>query len=194
MLRRVCVFCGSKAGTDPAYERAARQLGRLLAERGIGLVYGGGSVGLMGAIADAVLELGGEVQGVIPDVLAQSEVMHPRVSQMHVVRSMHVRKALMAELSDAFITLPGGFGTFEEFFEVVTWAQLGIHNKPIGLANIAGYYDPLLAMLAHAVEHGFLHPKHRALMRVHAELNALLDDLATFQPQVERMGMTPEKT
>ena len=145
-MRRVCVFCGSSHGVRPAYAAAARTLGRLLVERGLGLVYGGGNVGLMGVMADAVLEAGGEVLGVIPHALMAREIGHPGVTEMHVVDSMHERKALMADRADAFIALPGGVGTFEELFEAITWTQLGLHAKPCGLLNVDGFYDDLLRL------------------------------------------------
>ena len=177
-LRRVCVFCGSKVGTDDRYRAAAVDLGRLLVQSNIGLVYGGGSVGLMGVIADAVLDAGGEVIGVIPDALATEELLHPRVSDMRVVTTMHARKALMAELSDAFIAMPGGFGTFEEFFEVVTWSQLRLHRKLTGLLNVGGYYDPLVRLVDHAVQEGFIKVKHRGLLVVEERSDVLLQRLA----------------
>ena len=155
-MKRVCVFCGSSEGRDPRYREAAEPVGRSLARRGLGLVYGGGGIGLMRVVADAVLDHGGSVIGVIPHGLAAREVAHRGVSEMRVVPSMHARKALMAELADAFLTLPGGFGTFEELFESVTWAQLGIHRKPLGLLNVAGYFDPLVQLVEHAVAEGFV--------------------------------------
>ncbi|MCW5941058.1 MAG: TIGR00730 family Rossman fold protein [Fimbriimonadaceae bacterium] len=165
-LRRVCVFCGSKAGVDPSFRRVATELGERLAAERVGLVFGGGSVGLMGVIADAVLAGGGEAIGVITERLAAPEIAHRSLTDLRVVRTMHERKALMSELSDAFLALPGGIGTFEELFEVLTWAQLGIHAKPIGLVNVSGYYDPLIALLEHAVEQGFFRGTHRDLMLV----------------------------
>lgn len=177
-LRRVCVFCGSKVGTDPRYREAAVDFGKLLVRKKIGLVYGGGSIGLMGAIADAVLADGGEVIGVIPQSLATTELLHPGVADMRVVASMHARKALMAELSDAFVALPGGFGTFEEFFEVVTWSQLGLHRKLTGLLNVGGYYDPLVRLVDHAVQEGFIKPKHRKLLVIEERHDVLLNRLS----------------
>ena len=177
-LRRLCVFCGSKVGTDERYRQAAVELGRLLVGEKIGLVYGGGSVGLMGVIADAVLAEGGEVIGVIPESLATEELLHPGVADMRVVSSMHARKALMAELSDAFVAMPGGFGTFEEFFEVVTWSQLRLHRKLTGLLNVGGYYDPLVRLVDHAVQEGFIKPKHRELLVVEERPDVLLSRLA----------------
>lgn len=167
-------------GAKYDYADAARKLGCALAERGHELVYGGGNVGLMGVIADAVLELDGHVTGVIPDTLVSKEVAHKGLSDLRIVRSMHERKALMAELSDGFIAMPGGIGTMEEFFEVLSWAQLGIHNKPCGLLNVAGYYQPLLQFLDHAVDHGFLKAKHRSLLIVESEPHRLLGRLEQF--------------
>ncbi len=176
-MERICVYCGSRAGTDPAYGDAARALGRCLAERGVGLVYGGASVGLMGVIADAVLDAGGEVVGVIPQLLVDKEVAHPGVSQLHVVDGMHARKALMAEFSDGFIAMPGGLGTLEELFEMLTWGQLGMHNKPCGALSVDGYYAPLVQFLDQAVSAGFVRPEHRRLLTVESEPDSLLDAL-----------------
>ena len=159
----------------PAYADAAKQLARCLVERGFGLVYGGGNVGLMNVIADAALELGGHVTGVIPDSLVSKEVAHRGLSDLRVVQSMHERKALMAELSNGFIAMPGGIGTMEELFEVLSWAQLGLHEKPCGLLNVAGYYNPLVEFLDRAVTQDFLKPKHRALLLVESEPAILLD-------------------
>jgi uncharacterized protein (TIGR00730 family) len=180
-LRRVAVFCGSNHGRDPRYADAARELGQLLVERGIGLVYGGGNVGLMGVIADTVLDAGGTVTGVIPQQLWDKEVGHGDLTELLVVDSMHERKLAMADRADAFIALPGGVGTFEEFFEVVTWTQLGIHQKPAGLLDIAGFYAPLLAFLDQTTEAGFLRPGHRAMIRSATSAAALLDDLAAWE-------------
>jgi uncharacterized protein (TIGR00730 family) len=160
----ICVFTGSRHGTHPEYGEGARQLARELVERNYGMVYGGGNIGLMKVIADTVLELGGHVTGIIPDSLVTKEVAHRGLSDLRIVQSMHERKALMAELSDGFIAMPGGIGTMEEFFEVLSWAQLGIHRKPCGLLNTAGYYDRLIDFLDHAVDHDFLKPKHRSLL------------------------------
>jgi uncharacterized protein (TIGR00730 family) len=173
-MRHVCVFCGSKSGGREVYAQAARELGGLMAARNIGLVYGGGSVGLMGVVADAVLDAGGMVHGVIPNFLATAELLHQGVDPMHVVPDMHARKARMGELCDAFAALPGGYGTFEELFEVIAWAQLGLHSKPIGLLNTAGYFDACVAMIDHAVEEGFLHADQRSLVTVCAEPAELL--------------------
>jgi uncharacterized protein (TIGR00730 family) len=181
-LRRVCVYAGSSPGARPVYRAAAQELGRLLAARGIGVVYGGGNVGLMGALADAAIEAGGDVTGVIPRALLEREVGHRGVTSLRVVASMHERKALMAELADAFVALPGGIGTFEELFEVFTWAQLGLHRKPLGLLDVAGYYGPLEAMLDHAVEERFLRPETRAMLVRDDSLDALLERFDGWQP------------
>jgi uncharacterized protein (TIGR00730 family) len=181
-LSSICVFCGSSGGADPAYLEAARRAGRALAERGLRLVYGGGSVGMMGAIADAALEAGGDVVGVIPEQIFALEIGHRGLDDLRVVGSMHERKALMAELADAFIALPGGIGTFEELFEVFTWAQLGLHRKPLGLLDVAGYYEPLAAMLDHAVQQRFLRPETRAMLSLDDSLDAMLERFARWDP------------
>ncbi len=178
----VCVFCGSSGGRDPVYAETARHLGRALASRATGLVYGGGSIGLMGILADEVMASGGRAVGVIPSFLNDLELGHRGVTELRVVGSMHERKALMAELSDAFLALPGGFGTVEEFCEMLTWAQLGLHAKPCALLNVNGFFDPLLAFFDHQAEAGFLSPKHRALVLVEEEIGCLLDRLASFPP------------
>lgn len=177
---KICVFTGSRHGARTEYADAAKRLGRVLVERGYGLVYGGGNVGLMTVIADRVLELNGHVTGVIPDSLVSKEVAHQGLTELRVVQSMHERKALMAELSDGFIAMPGGIGTMEEFFEVLSWAQLGIHDKPCGLLNVAGYYDPLIQFLDHAVGEDFIKPKHRALLIVESEPVKLLNRFETI--------------
>jgi uncharacterized protein (TIGR00730 family) len=179
-MKRLCVFCGSSPGVRPEYAAAARGLGALMAERGIGLVYGGARVGLMGAVADAVLAGGGEAVGVIPHALVSREVAHGGLTALHVVDTMHQRKAMMADLSDGFVALPGGFGTFEEFCEVLTWSQLGFHPKPCGLLNVAGYYAPLLALFDHGVGEGFIRPQHRALVLEETEPAALLARMEAF--------------
>jgi uncharacterized protein (TIGR00730 family) len=178
-VKRVCVFCGSSPGARPEYVEAAQQFGRVLAQRGLGLVYGGGHVGLMGAVADAALAVGGEVIGVLPRALFAREIGHSGLTELRVVGSMHERKALMVELADAFVMLPGGFGTFEEFCEVLTWAQLGLHRNPCGLLNVAGYYDTLIALFDHAVAERFVRPEHRALVLEDTDPERLLDRLAT---------------
>lgn len=192
-MKRICVFCGSSAGARPAYAHAAGSVGRMLAARGIGLVYGGGKVGLMGVVADAVMAAGGEVIGVIPEALMRREVGHGGLTELHVVGSMHERKARMADLSDGFIALPGGYGTFEEFFEVLTWSQLGIHPKPCGLLNVGGFYDPLLAMADHAVREEFVRPAHRALILDDGDAERLLERMAAFAPPAVEKWIRPEQ-
>ena len=182
--RRLCVFCGSSPGTKPAYSESARQFAAELVRRRLGLVYGGGSVGLMGVLADAVLDGGGEVIGVIPGPLASRELAHRALTDLRVVDSMHERKATMASLSDGFVALPGGLGTLEETLEILTWAQLGIHNKPVGVLNVEGYYDGLLRFLAHAVREGFVRPEYVGLLLFGDTPAALLDLFAAWQPPV----------
>ncbi len=177
-LTRVCVFCGSSSGAKPAYAAAAAELGTLLARSNIDLVWGGGNVGLMGVVADAVLTAGGRAIGVIPAALAERELAHVTATELHVVRTMHERKALMAELSDAFVALPGGMGTLDELFEILTWSQLGIHGKSVGLLDVAGYYAPLLAFLDHSRDEGFVRPRDRARLLVATRADALLETLA----------------
>jgi uncharacterized protein (TIGR00730 family) len=171
----VCVFCGSADGAQPEYAATARELGRGLAERGYGLVYGGATVGLMGTLANAALAAGGEVAGVIPDVIMDREIGHQGLTELHVVRTMHERKALMAERADAFIALPGGYGTMDEFIEIVTWAQLRIHSKPCVLVNLIGYYDGLLRFFDTAVAEGFMWPQNRGLLRVARDVAEVLE-------------------
>lgn len=180
-LRRICVFCGTGTGAQPAYLQAAQALGTLLASRGIGLVYGGGNVGLMAALADAALAAGGSVTGVIPSGLVEREVAHRGVTDLIVVGSMHERKARMEELSDGFIALPGGFGTLEEFCEVLTWGQLGIHQKPCGLLNVGGFFDQLVGFVARAEAEGFIRPEHRPLLLVDTAPEALLGQMAGYE-------------
>jgi uncharacterized protein (TIGR00730 family) len=181
-MKTICVFCGSKHGDLPKYTAVARELGRALAREDLGLVYGGGSVGLMTEIADAVLEDDGHVVGVIPQALVDMEVAHLGLPDLRIVHSMHERKALMTELSDGFIAMPGGFGTLEELFEVITWGQLGFHHKPCGVLNAEGYYDGLLNFLDGAVEHGFLSPIHRQMLLVSDDPNDLLAQLRAYKP------------
>lgn len=181
-MRRVCVFCGSSPGGRAEYAAAARELGYALAERGLGLVYGGGNVGLMGVIARAVLERKGEVIGVIPSWLVEREVALTDLADLRVVATMHERKALMAELADAFAALPGGLGTVEEFVEVLTWAQLKLHAKPCGLLNVGSYFDGLLSFLDHAVAERFVDPGHRSRLLVAEQPEALLDQLTSYKP------------
>nr|WP_199064303.1 TIGR00730 family Rossman fold protein [Chromobacterium sp. ASV5] len=182
-MKSICLFCGSNKGAKPEYVAAAERFGRTLAEQGIALVYGGGNVGLMGVAADAALAAGGRVIGVIPEFLQAKEVGHKGLSELHVTQTMHQRKALMAELSDGFIALPGGFGTFDELFEILTWAQLSVHSKPVGLLDSAGFYQPLYAMIKHAVAEGFVPTGNLNLFSVDADLDALLDSMRRYQPQ-----------
>jgi uncharacterized protein (TIGR00730 family) len=187
-MKRICIFCGSNAGHDPRYRSAAETLGRLLAGRGTELVYGGGNVGLMGIVADACLDAGGTVTGVIPEALLGKEVAgravdHRGLTRLEIVDSMHTRKARMAELADGFIALPGGFGTFEEFCEILTWGQLGFHVKPMGLLNVNGFYDPLLALFDRAVADGFLRPENRAMALAASDIGHLLDAMAAYRAE-----------
>jgi len=186
-MRRICVFCGSSPGRSPAYAQAAVELGRTLVARGLGLVYGGASVGLMGKLADTVLQAGGEVIGVIPDTLIRYEVAHRGLPDLRVVSSMAERKTLMADLSDGFISLPGGTGTLDEMTEMLTWSQLGEHDKPSGLLDVDGFYSNLIAFLDHAVEERFLRPEHRAMLIVETSANALLDRFESYTaPKLEK--------
>jgi len=193
-VTRVCVYCGSSAGRDPAYAEAAVALGQLLAERGVGLVYGGGNVGLMGAIADATMAAGGEVIGIIPESLAAREIAKPDISELRIVASMHERKLEMADLSDAFIALPGGVGTIEELVEIFTWLQLGLHEKPVALLNVNGYWAPLVALLDHGVGEGFIKREHRAMLLVDSDPEALLDRFAGWQPPALAKWIDREQT
>jgi uncharacterized protein (TIGR00730 family) len=187
MARRICVFCGSSSGARQCYLAAATSLAKLLVARGISIVYGGSKVGLMGALADAALDAGGEVIGVIPRALIAKEVAHRRLSDLRVTESMHERKALMAELSDAFIALPGGYGTFEEFCEVLTWTQLGLQLKPCGILNVEGYYDHLLRLFDHAVAEQFLKPAHRQMVVADSDPESLIHRLLEQEvPQVDK--------
>lgn len=181
-MKRICVFAGSNLGRSPEYEQAARELGQELVARGLGLVYGGSSVGLMGVIAETMLAAGGEVVGAIPKGLFLREVAHRGITQLYEVGSMHERKSLMADLADGFIALPGGMGTFDELCEIVTWAQIGIHQKPIGLLNVAGYFEPFKALIAHATNEGFIRAIHAQLLLEAPTAPALLDTLAAYQP------------
>jgi len=180
-MKRICVFCGSSPGRSETYAAVASALGRSLVRRGIGLVYGGASVGLMGTLADAVLEAGGDVIGVIPQTLVKYEVAHRGLPDLRVVASMHQRKAMMADLADGFVAMPGGIGTLEEFFEVLTWAQLGEHSKPCGLLDIDSYYSHLLAFLDHAVDKRFLRPENRAMLIVESTADAIIDRLEAYR-------------
>jgi uncharacterized protein (TIGR00730 family) len=186
-LERVCVFSGSSFGHHPEFEAATRKLGETLVARGLGLVYGGSHLGNMGALADTVLECGGEVIGVIPEVLQRKEASHQGLTELRVVAGMHARKAEMAELADAFVALPGGLGTMEELLEVLTWAQLGMHGKPCGLLNVRGYYDHLVCLLDTAVSQGFLKQVHRSMLQIDTEPDRLIDAFSTYQaPRVDK--------
>ena len=186
-MNRICVFCGSKTGNSPLFLEAATELGRLLAERGLDLVYGGASIGLMGAVADSVMAGGGRVVGVIPEAMASKEVAHEGLTEMHVVSSMHERKSMMARLADAFVALPGGFGSFEELLEMITWAQLGIQRKPVGILNVSGYYDPLIQLFENAIEAGFIKARNRQLFVIDQEADRLLQTLLAHRlPEVKR--------
>ena len=197
-MNSICVFCGSNAGNQPIYRSEAEKLGRLLAARGIELVYGGGNIGLMGAVADACLEAGGTVVGVIPQALMGKEVAgrpvdHRTLTRLEVVDSMHTRKARMAELAEGFIALPGGFGTFEEFCEILTWGQLGFHAKPMGLLNVNGFYDPLLAMFDRAVADGFLRLQNRAMALADSDIEGLLAAMAAYRAEPVSKWLKEEK-
>lgn len=182
-MRRLCVFCGSKVGNQAVYTESAHRLGKLLVAQGWSLVFGAGHIGLMGVLADTVLQAGGEAIGVIPQALVDRELAHRGLSQLHIVATMHERKSLMADLSDAFVALPGGYGTADEMFEILTWAQLGLHAKPVGLLNTAGFFDPLLAWLERAVQDDFLRAKHRQLLLVAAEPESLLGLIDQYRPE-----------
>lgn len=183
-MKSICVYCGSSPGNHPKFVELARRTGRSLAERGIRLVYGGGNVGLMGAVADAVLESCGAVTGVIPGHLMDKELGHTGVTKLHIVKNMHERKALMMELADGFISLPGSIGTFEETFEAMTWSQLGLHPKPCGLLNLDGYYDAVVALLKNTVRNGFMRPEHLSLLYVEKDIDVLIDRLLEHKPVV----------
>jgi uncharacterized protein (TIGR00730 family) len=193
-ITRLCVYCASNDGADPAYLDAARRLGRALAERGIHLVYGGGRVGLMGAVADAALDAGGLVTGVMPHALVQREVAHHGLTQLHVVDSMHTRKAMLLDMADAFVALPGGIGTLEEFFETWTWAQLGVHRKPVGLLDVQGFWRPLVSLLDHLGTQGFLRGTPRDWLLVHDDVEPMLDALHAFEPPAVRRWLMPGET
>ncbi|RYY27977.1 MAG: TIGR00730 family Rossman fold protein [Sphingomonadales bacterium] len=188
-MKRIAVYCGSATPADPVYIECARATGRLLAERGIGLVYGGGKLGLMGAVADSCLEAGGEVIGIIPTALVNAEVAHQGLTSLEIVDTMHERKARFVDLADGFINLPGGTGTMDELWEALSWAQLGYHSDPIGLLNVAGYYDKLVEFWEHMGNVGFVRPQHRALLIVDTTLEGLLDKLANAQPTVPIIHM-----
>ncbi|MFP5255410.1 MAG: TIGR00730 family Rossman fold protein [Acidimicrobiia bacterium] len=192
-LRAVCVFCGSSSGSDPALSRSAQALGRGLAERGIDLVYGGASVGLMGTVADAALAAGGRVVGVIPRGLFTREIAHRGLTELHEVASMHERKALMYDRSDAFVALPGGFGTLDELFEAVTWSQLGLHAKPAALLDVDGFWEPLVAQLDRMVERGLLRPQNRALLSTHRSVPEVLEHLEAAEPVAIEKWITADE-
>ena len=192
-MERICVYCGSSPSRDPAYREAAEAFGRTLAARDLDLVYGGGDVGMMGAVADGTLNAGGEAYGVIPESLVERETPHQDLTELEVVDSMHTRKARMAELSDAFVALPGGYGTLEELMEVLTWAQLGLHDYPCGLLNVSGYFDGLVAFFDHAVEEGFVSADHREMIQVAVDADALLDAFATYEPPAVKPYVTDAK-
>ena len=192
-IQRLCVFCGSSSGARPVYAEAAAELGRELAKSGITLVFGGGRVGLMGIVADSVLAAGGEAIGVMPRALVEKEIAHTSLTKLHVVESMHQRKALMADLADAFLLLPGGYGSWEEFLEVVTWLQLGIHRKPCALLNVAGYYDALLSQASHALEEGFLRPAHKEMLIVEENPARVLARLESAHVPSETKWVDPKE-
>lgn len=191
-MKRIAVYCGSATPENSVYIEAARAVGHGLAERGIGVVYGGGRLGLMGAVADSALAAGGEVIGVIPEALVGSEVAHRGCTELHVVSGMHERKAMFTDLSDGFITIPGGVGTMDELWEAISWSQLGYHSKPVGVLNVAGFYDQLVAFNAHMIEVGFIRPQHAGIMIVDDTLNGLLVQMAEYQPHKTIFQMKAE--
>ncbi|MVN76941.1 TIGR00730 family Rossman fold protein [Hymenobacter sp. HMF4947] len=193
-MNSVAVYCGSSSGNQEIYTQQAQEMGRELARRGLTLVYGGGCVGLMGTIADAVLAEGGKVIGVIPGFLADKELAHKGCTELHVVETMHQRKLLMADLAEGFVAMPGGFGTLEELFEVLTWGQLGLHGKPVGLLNIQGFYDALLALLDHMSAEAFLRSENRGQVLQNVSAVALLDAMAQYKPQRLEKWLTPERS
>jgi uncharacterized protein (TIGR00730 family) len=192
-VNRIAVYCGSATPSDPIYIETARTVGRTLAERGVGLVYGGGRLGLMGAVADAALAAGGEVIGVIPEALQSAEVTHSGCTEIHIVPGMHERKRLFTDLSDGFVTIPGGVGTMDELWEAVSWAQLGYHNKPVGLLNVAGFYDQLIAFNAHMIEVGFIRPQHAGILIADDDLGRLLDRMTDYVPHKTIFAMKTEE-
>lgn len=193
-MKRVCVFCGSSPGARPEFGEAAEAMGRAIAEAGMGLVYGGASVGLMGWVADSALAAGAEVIGVIPKSMSKKEIAHGGLTALHVVDSMHARKAKMAELASAFVALPGGLGTFEELLEVLTWAQLGMHKKPVGVLNVGGYYDPLLSLISHAVSEQFVRPEHGGLLLHADDPGELIEGLRGFRPITSEKWLSADQT
>ena len=192
-MKRLAVYCGSATPADPVYVDSARAVGAALAQRGIGVVYGGGKLGLMGAVADAALAAGGEVIGVIPEALVSAEVAHRGLTELQVVKTMHERKQAFTDLSDGFLTLPGGTGTMDELWEAMSWAQLGYHRLPVGLLNVAGFYDGLIAFVAQMGEVGFLRPQHQRILIVETMLDALLDRMAVYEPHETIFMMRPEQ-
>ncbi|WP_025587279.1 TIGR00730 family Rossman fold protein [Sphingomonas sp. UNC305MFCol5.2] len=192
-MKRIAVYCGSATPADPVYIESARHVGRSLAQRGIGIVYGGGRLGLMGAVADSALEAGGEVIGVIPQALVNAEVAHRGLTELQVVQTMHERKALFTDLADGFVNLPGGTGTMDELWEALSWAQLGYHADPIGLLNVAGYYDKLVDFWVHMGQVGFLRPQHQGLLLVDSDLDGLLDKMMNFEPTIPIIRMAREE-
>lgn len=193
-MKRICVFCGSNGGSDPVYLETAGKVGEFLARENIELVYGGGRVGLMGKVADTVLNNGGRVTGAIPAALDKKEIAHKGLTELFVVGSMHERKALMAEIADGFIALPGGFGTFEEFCEIVTWAQLGIHQKPCALLNVNGFYDHLIAQIDFSVAQNFISAEHRRLVIVESDIEKLYEQMKNFQPPTTEKWLDEDET
>jgi uncharacterized protein (TIGR00730 family) len=191
-VKRLAVYCGSATPENPVYIEAAREVGRGLAERGIGVVYGGGRLGLMGAVADSALEAGGEVIGVIPEALVGAEVAHKGCTELHVVKNMHERKARFTDLSDGFVTIPGGVGTMDELWEAISWAQLGYHSKPVGVLNVAGFYDQLIAFNRHMIDVGFVREQHAGIMVVDDALDGLLDKMAAYVPHKTIFQMKAE--
>jgi uncharacterized protein (TIGR00730 family) len=192
-MKRLAVYCGSATPEDPIYIETARHVGRTLAERGIGVVYGGGRLGLMGAVADSALEAGGEVIGIIPDALVGAEVAHRGCTKLHVVSGMHERKKMFTDLSDGFLTIPGGVGTMDELWEAVSWAQLGYHDKPVGLLNAYGFYDGLIEFYARMGQSGFIRAEHRGILIVDSELDPLLDKMANYTPHKPIFRMTADE-
>lgn len=188
-MKRLCVFCGSSHGRKPQYREAARQLGREMARRGIELVYGGGNIGLMGEVATAVLAAGGNVIGVLPRSMLERELAHSGIQDLRIVRTMHERKALMAQLSDGFIALPGGLGTFDELFEILTWSQLGIHDKPVGLLDVDDYFGPLWQLFEHSIQEGFVIEGHRSLLLRATDAAGLIDSFASYRSPQRRRWM-----
>jgi uncharacterized protein (TIGR00730 family) len=194
LMKSVAVYCGANAGANEMYTQQAQEMGRVLAERGMTLVYGGGRVGLMGAVADSALAHGGKVIGVIPDFLVAKEVEHRGVTELHIVKSMHERKLLMADLAEGFVAMPGGYGTMEELFEVLTWGQLGLHKKPIGVLNVAGYYDHLLRALDHMADEDLLRRENRNQLLSNPDPNGMIEEMLAYQPLNLEKWLTPRTT